>query len=363
MRINLTASKVWILSSLLLIFSQIVNAETLEFSMTIEEMVKEVTPGFSNKVWAFNGQVPGPLIRAKEGDRLKITVQNNSTLAHTVHWHGTFQTNSWKMDGVPGVTQEAIEPGDSFLYDFIVDRPGSLWYHCHVNVPEHVGLRGMWGPMIIDPKDPTDIEKEITKEAIMMFSGWNSEVAMEYGKGGHPQELNDYFSINGKSFPSTQPLRVKKGEVLRIRLYAATVEAAYHLHGHDVLVTHKDGLPLDSPYWADVVYVPSGGRVDVIVRMDNPGIWINHDHIERHTSNAGKMPGGAVTIIEYEGVETEDWYKWKDKVYQADFYMSETMEKGSGIHNIDIFKATPPKSERSNKKRKRKKSANEKEGS
>ena len=340
---------------LVLLFSQLVSAETLEFEMTVEEMTLDVAPGFKNKVWAFNGQVPGPLIRAKEGDRLKVTVINNSTLAHTVHWHGTYQTNSWKMDGVPGVTQQAIEPGESFVYDFIVDRPGSLWYHCHVNVPEHVGLRGMWGPMIIDPKEPTDIEKEVTKEAIMMFSGWNSEVAMQYGKGGHPQEISDYFSINGKSFPTTQPLRVKKGDVLKIRLYAASSEVAYHLHGHDVLVTHKDGLPLDSPYWADVVHVPMGGRVDIIVRMDNPGIWINHDHIEHHTSNAGKMPGGAVTIIEYEGVETEDWYKWKNKEYQPDFYMSETMKKGSGLHEIPFYRGKAPESDRSSRKKKRKK--------
>lgn len=341
---------------LALFVTQTVNAETVKFEMTIEEMVKEVVPGFTNKVWAFNGQVPGPLIRAKEGDRLIVTVQNNSTLAHTVHWHGTFQTNSWKMDGVPGVTQEAIQPGESFVYDFIVDKPGSLWYHCHVNVPEHVGLRGMWGPMIIDPKEPTEIEKEVTKEAIMMFSGWNSEVAMQYGKGGHPHEQDDYFSINGKSFPATYPLRVKKGDVLKIRLYAATIEIAYHLHGHDVLVTHKDGTPLDSPYYADVVHVPIGGRVDLIVRMNNPGIWINHDHIERHTSNAGKMPGGAVTILEYEGVETEEWYKWKDKEYLPDFYMSETMKLGSGIHNNDSFKGTAPESDRSRSKKKRKKS-------
>lgn len=339
----------------ILLFSQLGAAETLEFNMTIEEMTLDVAPGFQNKVWAFNGQVPGPLIHAKEGDRLIVTVQNNSTLAHTVHWHGVYQTDSWKMDGVPGVTQEAIQPGDSFVYDFIVDKPGSLWYHCHVNVPEHVGLRGMWGPMIIDPKEPTAIEKEVTKEAIMMFSGWNSDVAMQYGKGGHPQELNDYFSINGKSFPITQPLRVKKGDVLRIRLYAAAAEVSYHLHGHDVLVTHIDGLPLDNPYWADVVHVPMGGRVDVIVRMNNPGIWINHDHIEHHTSNAGKMPGGAVSIVEYEGVETEKWYAWKDKKYLPDFFMSESMKKGYGIHNIDAFKAKAPESDRTKRKKKRKK--------
>ncbi|MCE9687124.1 multicopper oxidase domain-containing protein [Shewanella sp. AS16] len=339
--------------ALVMLASHAPKAETLSFQMTIDEMEVEVAPGFKNKVWAFNGQVPGPLIHARQGDRLLVTVQNNTTLAHTVHWHGTHQMNSWKMDGVPNVTQLAIQPGESFVYDFIADRPGSLWYHCHVNVPEHVGLRGMWGPMVVDPKEPTEIEKEVTKEALLMFSGWDSKVAMEYGKGGHPTDKDDYYSINGKSFPITQPLRVKEGDVVRLRLYAVSSDVSYHMHGHDVLVTHKDGLPLDSPYLADVVYVPQGGRMDVIARMDNPGIWINHDHIESHTSNAGKMPGGAVTIIEYEGVKPEPWYAWKDKEYQPDFYMSESMKLGYGLHNIDVFKAQAPLVERTKKRRKK----------
>lgn len=150
--------------------------------------------------------------------------------------------------------------------------------------------------MIVDPKNPSDIEKEVTKDVIMMFAGWDSDVAMEYGKGGHPRDVPDYYAINGKSFPMSQPLRVKEGDVLRIRLFSASAETAYHLHGHDVLVTHKDGLPLDSPYWADVVDVSMGARIDVIARMNNPGRWINHDHIEQHTSNSGKMPAGAIQV-------------------------------------------------------------------
>jgi FtsP/CotA-like multicopper oxidase with cupredoxin domain len=341
-----------------LCFVQAAHAQKHELEMTIEEKMIEVAPGFETKVWAFNGQVPGPLIHVKEGDELKVTVHNLTSLSHTIHWHGVYQTNTWRNDGVPNITQEAIEPGTSFTYEFVASKPGSLWYHCHVNVPEHVGLRGMWGPLVIDPKEPSELEKEVTKEAILMFSGWNSKVAMDYGKGGHPTETIDYFSINSKAFPYNQPLRVKKGDVLRLRLYSVSSETAYHLHGHDVLVTHKDGLPLDSPYWADVVDVPVGARIDAIVRMDNPGRWINHDHIEHHTSNSGKTPGGAVMIVEYEdeGIENDDWYIWKDKdaSYDPDFYLSESLKKDYGLHEQAAFKGKEIVKERKRKNAKNK---------
>src|SRR5690606_1710501 len=157
------------------------TAELRQFEMTIEEVDLEVAPGFTAKVWAFNGQVPGPLIHVVQGDELEVVVHNFTTLSHTVHWHGVYQTGSWQSDGVPDVTQKAIEPGESYTYRFKVEKPGSLWYHCHVNVAEHVGLRGMWGPLVIDPKEPTELEREVTKDAVLMFSGWNSEVAQSYG--------------------------------------------------------------------------------------------------------------------------------------------------------------------------------------
>ncbi len=343
-----------------IIFSFLFTSSTLfaqlhKFDMTIEEGTVQVTPTFKSKAWGFNGQVPGPLIHVKEGDDLEVTVINKTALQHTVHWHGVYQKNSWKMDGVPGVTQMPIEPGDTFTYKFKADKPGTLWYHCHVNVPEHVGLRGMWGMLIVDPLKPTPLEKEVTKEVIMAFSGWDSEVANEYGKGGHPRDVNDYHSINGKAFPSNAPLKVKEGDVLRIRLLAVSSNVAFHTHGHDMWVTHKDGLPLDNPYWADVVPLLEGERIDVIVRMDNPGLWLNHDHIEHHTSNNGKMPGGSVLIIEYEGVEKPEWYVWKDQQERPDYFLSESMKKPYGIHNTAYFKLDPLKKEKRKKRKKKKK--------
>lgn len=318
------------------------HAELRKVQMTIEEVDLDVAPGLTAKVWAFNGQVPGPLIHVVEGDEVEAVVQNNTTLSHTVHWHGVYQTNSWRSDGVPDVTQKAIEPGDSFTYRFIAGKPGSLWYHCHVNVAEHIGLRGMWGPLIIDPKKPTTLEKQVTKDAVLMFSGWNSQVAQEYGKGGQPGEVLNYFSINGKSFPTNQPLRVKKGDVLRLRLYAPTVPVAFHPHGHDALVTHKDGLPLEKPLPVDVLAMMPGERYDLILHMNNPGIWMAHDHIEHHTTNNGKDHGGSMLVIEYEGVKPDDWYMWKNVAYEPDFYMSESLRKPHGIHDNPAFKGFDP---------------------
>ena len=247
---------------------------------------------------------------------------------------------------MPGVTHPAIEPGDSFTYRFVADKTGSLWYHCHVNTAEHIDLRGMWGALIVDPKDPIDLEQEVTREAVLFFSSWDSSVADSYGENAVPGRELDYFSINGKSHPYNQPLRVKKGDVLRMRLYAPTSPVAFHLHGHDVLVTHKDGSALPNPYWADVVPLQPGERYDLIVRMNNPGIWMVHDHIEENTTAGGKEMGGTMMVVEYEEIEKPDFYMWKDIVYEPDFYMSESMARPHGLHNIDAFKAVDPVVER-----------------
>ncbi len=318
------------------------QAELRKFDMTIEEYDLEVAPSLTTKVWAYDGQVPGPLIHVKEGDTVEVTLTNNTTMSHTIHWHGIYQTKTWQMDGVPDVSQKAVEPGDSFTYKFVADKPGTLFYHCHVNTAEHIDLRGMWGPLIVEPKNPTPLEKKVTKDVILMLSGWASSVAQEYGKNGLPGREFDYFSINGKAHPHNQPVRIKKGDIMRLRLIAPNIPVAFHLHGHDALVTHKDGLPLPKPYYVDVLPMQPGERYDMIVEMNNPGIWMAHDHNEEHTTGAGKEGGGAMLVFEYEGIEKPDFYMWKDIKYEPDFYMSESMKKGYGKFNNPLFKAFEP---------------------
>lgn len=309
------------------------GARTHRFDMTIDEAKVTVARGKDFKVWGYNGQVPGPLLRVRQGDTIEAHVTNNTGAAHTIHWHGIRQRGTWRMDGAPGVNGQDIGPaGGEFTYRFLADREGSLWYHCHVDVPNHVGVRGMWGPLIVDPVEPMPIEREVTKDAILMFSGWSSAAADDFFALPDPTGHFDYYSINGKAFPYNQPIRVRYGDVLRLRLYAVSIPVAFHLHGHDMLVTHVDGLPLANPYYCDTVQVDFGKRVDVIVHMDNPGRWPAHDHDEHHTSNAGVPPGGVFLVVEYEEAGRDDpWYIWRRKDFDPDFYFIESMQKGHGL--------------------------------
>ncbi len=321
-----------------------------EFSMTIEEVKIQVAPGLKYNVFAFDGQVPGPLIHVRQGDDVTVHVTNNTSLPHTIHWHGFYQTDNWRNDGVPAISQPGpgIQPGDTYTYHWTAEKPGTMWYHCHVNTNEHVGIRGMWGPIVIDPKEPSALEKKVTKDVIMMLSGWESKYADTYGKGGKPTDPDDYFSINAKSFPTDQPIRVQKGDVLRIRFIGAGNNLhAMHSHGHDMLVAFRDGLQLKDPYPVDTQLVYPGSHNDVIMYMNNSGRFIFHDHIDTHSTNGGKYPGGAVTIIEYtDSNPKDDWYVWKNKKYDPDFFYTQSMKKGYGKFDHAAFRGTPLTSRR-----------------
>ncbi len=320
------------------------QAKHWEFDMSIEEVRIQVAPDLSYNVFAFNGQVPGPLIHVKQGDDVTVHVTNNTSLAHTIHWHGLYQTDNWRNDGVPGIAQpEGIQPGETFTYHWVAEKPGTMWYHCHVNANEHVGIRGMWGPIVVDPKNPTALEKQVTKDVIMMLSSWESDYADKFGKGAKPTDIPNYFSINAKAFPLDQPLRVKRGDVVRVRFIGAGNSLhAMHSHGHDMIVAFRDGLPLKAPYSVDTLLIYPGSHNDVIMHMNNSGRFIFHDHIDTQSTNNGKFPGGAVTIIEYtDSNPKDDWYVWKGKDYDPDFYYSESLKKGYGLFEHAAFKGEP----------------------
>ena len=319
-------------------------AETRQFSMVIEDTILKLVDKRTFHVFSFNGQSPGPLFHVKEGDDVEIEVENQTTLPHTIHWHGLYQRGTWKHDGVPDVTQPAIPPGETFTYRFKAEPSGTMWYHCHVNVNEHVAMRGMWGPFIIDPKDPPPGEKEVTKDYIMMFSSWASAWAKKPGYGGIPGDVPDFFTINGKAYPDTQPLRIKEGDVVRICLIGAGDEMhSIHIHGHLFEVYAKDGRPLANPYLADTILFGPGERYDLILRADNPGIWMVHDHIDKHTTNGSSPMGGMMTTIEYDEipVKEQSFYKWKNKEFVPDFYYEESMKKPLDMHESPAFKGDP----------------------
>ena len=334
------------------------TGRTVEFDLYLVRMANhEIYPGASMGMWAFSlspdegtGRVPGPTLRVTEGDKVVVHFHPGvSGYNHTVHWHGQNVPND--QDGVPFTTQKPVEAGESFDYEFIAQPSGTYWYHCHVDSQHHVDM-GMYGFLIVDPQDvnadprydkeftlalddmdrfhleggqpatgnlpqsgdPSEIEQYATRQVEDTLNR-NPQVADKVTGTPLRQSRNwtpvtyapytaDYqtFLINGVAFPYTETLVVKQGDVDRLRvLNAGNTMMSLHLHGHHMLVTHKDGVILDSPYWVDTIVLGPGERYDLYVRMDNPGMWELHDHFGGHTQNDNIFPGGAMTMLCYEG--------------------------------------------------------------
>lgn len=320
-----------------------VHAEKRSFELTIEDVNITLVNNQEFHTFAFNGQVPGPLMHVKEGDEVTVKVTNLTALPHTIHWHGILQRGTWRSDGVQDITQPAIQPGDTFTYQFTAEPSGTLWYHCHVNVNEHVAIRGMWGPLIVDPQKPMPIEKKVTKDYILMFTDWPSKWAQKPGEGGIPGDVFDYFTINGKAHPDEQSIHVKKGDVIRLRLFGVgELTHSIHPHGHISKIAFKDGRPLPAPIEADTVLIGPGERYDLIIEANNPGRWMIHDHVDSHTVNGTKPMGGIMTVIEYDEIPpSEEWYMLKSRKFTPDFYYEESLKKPYGMYENPAFKGKP----------------------
>ncbi len=249
------------------------------WDLTMDEVDWEVAPGQVEKARGYNGAVPGPILRATEGDRVKINVKNNLTESSAIHWHGIVIPNA--MDGVPYVTQDPIEPGKTFTYEFTLRNNGSHMYHSHHNSADQVN-RGLLGAFIVAPKDPAAYPK-YDKEVILI--------------------LNDSllgFTINGKGFPATDPIVVQKGQRLLVRwMNEGMMYHPMHLHGMAMEVFQRDGYPVVPPYKCDTIDVPPGNRMDCIIEANEPGLWAFHCHVLSHAEYEGGF-FGLVTVLAVE---------------------------------------------------------------
>jgi FtsP/CotA-like multicopper oxidase with cupredoxin domain len=256
------------------------DGETKVFAITCQQVDWEVEPGKTIAAMTYNGTVPGPEIRVTEGDRVRIVVTNEMDQSTTIHWHGVIVPND--MDGVPFLTQPLIKPGETFTYEFAATNPGSHMYHSHHNALEQV-TKGMLGPFIIEPKDPAQ-DPEFDSDYTIILN--------DTGVG---------FSINGKSFPYTQPILAKLGERVRIRyMNEGLMIHPMHLHGLEQVVFAKDGWNLPMPYTNDTVNVAPGERFDVIVNCHTPGAWAFHCHILSHAESAHGMFGMVTAVVVQE---------------------------------------------------------------
>lgn len=266
------------------------------YELTARRATWEILPGVHTEAVTYNGTVPGPEIRVTEGDTLRVTLKNELDQETSIHWHGLHVPNA--MDGVPGLTQAAVRPGATFTYEFVVSHAGTFMYHPHINSVTQID-RGLYGLLIVDPQtpDPTRFDREFT----MMLGAWQlghatppmSEMSMGY----------NYFTINGKAFPATEPWTVREGDLVRVRIAnISNLAHPMHLHGHDFKAIAKDGEPLPAAQqWVgNTLSVNAGETYDIVFVANNPGAWMFHCHELHHTENAGVEPGGLIQIVRYE---------------------------------------------------------------
>lgn len=265
-----------------------VEGNVKEFALDIQEIQHELIDGVVVTAWAFNGVLPGPTLRVTEGDRVRVHFTNTHHQPHTIHWHGIYADQV--HDGVPH-TSAPVMPGETRVYEFVADKPGTFVYHCHVDSYRHVDL-GMYGAVIVEPKDGPSWDREYT----IILDDWDSEVdplATIY----KPQ--HNYFVINGKAFPATPTLTLPVGETTRIRLInIGYSNVAMHMHGPSFTVVATDGHTLAQPYEKDTLDIAPGERYEIEVRPYKAGLYPFHAHNLQYVLNNGLYPGGMHIMID-----------------------------------------------------------------
>lgn len=323
------------------------NFETLtgnEFTLVAKKAPLQLNSNLSVEAWTFNGTVPGSQIRVKEGEKVTIHFKNELPEPASIHWHGIAVPNA--MDGIPGVTQDAVKPGETFTYEFTATKPGTYMYHTHQNAVNQID-KGLYGSFIVEPK-----KKTYDRDYTIMLDEWISDPAkanamnnmggtdqgsmggMDHGNMGgmdhgnmsgmdhsnmgnmdpgasnnqndmhgsmnmvHDMSMYDLYTMNGKSGDLIEPLKVKEGETVRIRLAnIGYLSHKMHLHGHKFKVVAIDGQELNEPKEIkdELIAIAPGERYDIEFVANNPGTW----YLEEHGDTKGTE--GMRAKIQYEG--------------------------------------------------------------
>jgi FtsP/CotA-like multicopper oxidase with cupredoxin domain len=243
----------------------------------------ELVPGTKTKVWAYNGSVPGPLIRARRGDRVIVTFVNNLPEESTIHWHGIRLPP--EMDGVPGHSQAPVPPGAEFRYDFVVPDAGLFWYHPHVQSAKQVG-DGLYGALLVeDPTEPAGLGDEVvmvlsdislTDDGQLAAPDVGGGIATLFGREG------ERLLVNGRLAPT---LLARPGRRQRWRLVNAARSRYFQLalEGHTFTRLGSDGGFLEQPVSSDRLVLTPGQRADVLVTPQGPSggalavRWVAYD--------------------------------------------------------------------------------------
>ncbi|CAN0475572.1 unnamed protein product, partial [Laminaria digitata] len=242
----------------------------------------EFAPGLSAWCWGYNGRVHGPTLEAVEGDQIRIYVTNRLKAATSIHWHGILLPNG--MDGVGGLTQPVIQPGETFMYEYEVMQHGTFMYHSHHDEMTQMAL-GMMGMVVFHPRNPV---RRVDRDYAIMLSEWRIDPGTSRP---NPNEMSDFnvLTMNARCYPGTEALVAELGDRVRIRMgnLSAMDHHPIHFHGHNLTITATDGGPLPtSAQWTETsVLVPVGSTRDAEFIADRPGDWALHCHMTHHVMN------------------------------------------------------------------------------
>ena len=251
--------------------------------LTAEPVDHEFTEGLRAQCWGYNGSTPGPTIEAVEGDRLRIYVTNGLREGTTVHWHGILLEAG--MDGVGGLTQKPIEPGETYRYEFTVNEPGTFMYHPHWDEMTQMAM-GMMGMFVVHPRRPSGFVAD--RDFAIILSEWSVPIG---AARPDPMEMNDFnvLTMNSKAFPGTDPLVAKTGDRVRMRFgnLSGIDNHPIHLHGYAFRIAGSDGgaFPRSAQQPHTTVLVPTGSTRWVELEADTPGDWAMHCHMTHHIMN------------------------------------------------------------------------------
>ena len=267
-----------------------VSGKTKTFHLVERPAPWTLKPGLTVMANTYNGVVPGPVIDVNQGDTVVIDYTNTLAVPDTIHLHGIHEIPI-TMDGVAGISQDLVPQNGHYTYRFVADTPGTFMYHSHGN--EAMLDSGLYGAIVVHPTHPRPEEQNIKHDFVQLLNGWSIQSAAE-----------NHWTINGKEYPATHVLNVKKGEKFRIRWISLTGEDTHtmHTHGHYQEIIARDSQPVGSRDLQDTVALSPGQRVDVVITANQqPGTWLVHCHVMDHIEGSDGMAAGLITAIQYAG--------------------------------------------------------------
>jgi FtsP/CotA-like multicopper oxidase with cupredoxin domain len=272
-----------------------------EFHLVAEPVIREIAPGMRAHLWGYNGQSPGPTIEAVEGDRVRIFVTNRLPEHTSVHWHGQRLPNG--MDGVAGLNQPSIKPGQTYVYEFVAQRAGTFMYHPHADETTQMAM-GMMGFWVTHPQDLTHMP--VDRDYVFLLNAFDISPGSFTPKVSTMLDFN-LWTFNSRAFPGTAPMVARLGERVRVRVGNLTMtNHPIHLHGHEFVVVGTDGgWTSPGSRWPEVTTDIAVGQMRAIeFTAAAPGDWAFHCHKSHHTMNAMSH-----TVPNTMGVEQDDLAK------------------------------------------------------